>query len=116
MNVSRRVLLGTAAAASVPLARARGNQPTIKIGVLTDMSGPYKEFHGPTAVVCAQQAIADFGSSGRQFGAEIIVGDHQNKPDIGAGIAREWFDRDGVDMIVGVPHSGVALAVQSAAG
>jgi len=61
----------------------------------------------------AQQALADFGSSGKGFSAEILVGDHQNKPDIGAGIAREWFDRDGVDAIVGVPHSGVALAVQS---
>jgi branched-chain amino acid transport system substrate-binding protein len=77
------------------------------------MSGPYKEFHGPTAVVCAQQALADFGLPGKGFAADILVGDHQNKPDIGAGIAREWLDRDSVDMIVGVPHSGVALAVQS---
>src|SRR5690242_10223690 len=99
MTISRRGLLGTAAAV-LPLRRVRAETPTIRIGLLSDMSGPYKSFHGPTAVICAQQAITDFGPSSRGFGVEMLVGDHQNKPDIGAGIAREWFDRAGVDMIV----------------
>jgi branched-chain amino acid transport system substrate-binding protein len=97
----------------VPAGHLWAGAPTLKIGVLSDMSGHYKDIHGPTAVVCAQQALADFGSSSKGFTAEILVGDHQNKPDIGASIAREWFDQGGVDAIVGVPHSGVALAVQS---
>jgi branched-chain amino acid transport system substrate-binding protein len=112
MNISRRALLGSATAAALPLTRARAQGATIKIGVLTDLSGPYQDTTGQTGVVCAQQAIQDFGAS-HGFKVELISADHQNKADIGAGIARQWYDRDGVDMILDVPNSAVALAVNS---
>jgi branched-chain amino acid transport system substrate-binding protein len=79
--------------------------------VLNDMSGPYADDAGPTSVICAKQAVADMGDLG--FDVEVIAGDHQNKPDIGATIAREWFDRGAVDVIADVPTSSVALAVNT---
>jgi branched-chain amino acid transport system substrate-binding protein len=81
--------------------------------VLNDQSGPYRDDGGPTGVVCARQALVDFGVSGLGFNVEVIAADHQNKPDIGASIARQWFDRDGVDAIVDVPTSSVGLAVNT---
>ena len=115
MTISRRTLLGTAtAAAALPLVRARAQgAPTIKIGVLNDMSGPYMNTGGPTSIVCAKQALEDFGVSGKGLNVEVINADHQNKPDLAVSIARQWFDRDGVDMLLDVPTSSVALAVQS---
>ena len=117
MTISRRTLLATAAAASaVPLVRARSQgAPTIKIGVLNDMSGPYMNTGGPTSIVCTKQALEDFGVSGKGLNVEVINADHQNKPDLAVSIARQWFDRDGVDMLLDVPTSSVALAVQSVA-
>jgi branched-chain amino acid transport system substrate-binding protein len=115
MSLSRRALLGTAAA--VPLvggaSRARAQANTIRIGVLNDQSGPYRDTGGLTSVVCTKQAVEEFASKG--FNVEVIAADHQNKPDIGAAIARQWFDRDGVDMILDVPTSSVALAVAAVA-
>ncbi len=115
MTISRRTLLGTAsAAACLPALRARAQQPTLRIGVLTDLSGPYQDDTGHTGVICAQQAVQDFAAS-HGLVVEVISADHQNKADIGAGIARQWFDRDGVDMILDVPNSAVALAVNGVA-
>lgn len=116
MSLSRRALLGTAAA--VPAAagfsrRARAQTPTVKIGVLNDQSGPYRDTGGVTSVACARLAAEEF--AGKGFNVEIISADHQNKPDVGAGIARQWYDRDGVDMIIDVPTSSVALAVAGVA-
>jgi branched-chain amino acid transport system substrate-binding protein len=114
MTVSRRGLLGTAVAASALVAmRVRAQQPTITIGVLTDMSGAYRDAFGPLSVACTRQAVDEIAQSGAPFEARILVADHQNKADIGAGIAREWFDKDGVDMIVGADNSAVGLAVQT---
>ena len=117
MQVTRRGLLQTATAATVPLGRATKAQGTrgrvIKIGVLSDMTGPYRDVTGPTSVACARQAVEDFGGQG--FPVEIVTGDHQNKADLGASIARQWFDRDGVDMITDVPTSSIALAVNTVA-
>ncbi len=118
MTISRRKLLGTAAAVgaatAVPgLRRARAAGNVIKIGVLVDMSGPYRSDSGPTSVACTRQAIAELAGNG--YTVEVISGDHQNKPDIGAGLARQWYDTDGVDMILDVPNSAVALAVSSVA-
>ena len=118
MNLSRRnVTLGglaSAAAATAPLRAACAQaQPAIKIGCLTDMSGPYKDLAGPGAVAAARQAAAEFGAQG--FNVEVVVGDHLNKPDVGVTVARQWFDRDGVDLIVEVANSGVALAVANVA-
>jgi branched-chain amino acid transport system substrate-binding protein len=117
MNLSRRtVTLGGLAAATAPLRMARAQAvPTLKIGCLTDMSGPYKDLAGPGAVAATHQALAEFGVSGKGFNVEVVVADHLNKPDVGTSIARQWFDRDGVDLIVEVANSGVALAVATVA-
>ncbi len=112
MILNRRELLATAAAAPVAaaLARpARAQAGVIKIGVLNDQSGVYRDISGPTSTACVRQAVEEFGSKG--FQVEVVSGDHQNKTDVGATIARQWIDRDGVDMIIDVANSGVALAV-----
>ena len=87
---------------------------TIRIGVMNDMSSVYSDFQGPGSVVAAQMAAEDFAKTSKRK-VEIINADHQNKPDIGAGIAKRWFDLDGVDMIVDLPNSAVALAVSDIA-
>jgi branched-chain amino acid transport system substrate-binding protein len=111
--------VATAAAATLPAARARaqGAQGAkIRIGVLNDQSGPYRDTAGVTSVACARQAVVDFNASGGPtLDVDVIAADHQNKPDIGAQVARQWFDQDGVDMLLDVPTSSVALAVQSIA-
>ena len=115
MQIDRRTLLGTAAlgAASLALPRAgRAQQNVVRIGVLNDQSGPYRDIGGMLGVAAVKQAVAEFGG-GMQV--EVVAADHQNKPDIGVGIARQWFDRDGVDLIVDVPTSSVALAVNNVA-
>ena len=85
----------------------------IKIGVLNDQSGPYTNTGGITSVICAKQALEDFGVSAKGMNVEVISADHQNKPDLAVSITRQWFDRDGVDVLLDVPTSSVALAVQS---
>ena len=117
MEISRRTLLGTAAA--VPALAATGARaqarPVIKIGVLNDASGPYRDTGGESSFICCKQAVEEFASQMNGYTVEVIYGDHQNKPDVGAGIARQWYDRDGVDMILDVPTSSVALAVAGVA-
>ncbi len=114
--LSRRTLIGSAAAVagSSPFAGARAQTPTIRIGVLNDQSGPYRDISGPMSVACARQAVEEFGTS-HGFGVEVVVANHQNKPDIATSIARQWFDTGGVDMVIDVPTSSVGLAVQSVA-
>jgi branched-chain amino acid transport system substrate-binding protein len=102
--------LGLAAAAPMTGARAQAAN-TIRIGVLTDMSGPFRDISGPTSVVAARTAVQDFGNRG--FNVEVLVADHQNRPDVGVSLVRQWIDRDGVDAVLDVPSSGVALAVNS---
>ncbi|HMM54626.1 MAG TPA: ABC transporter substrate-binding protein [Candidatus Desulfobacillus sp.] len=87
----------------------------VKIGVMNDMSGLYADIGGPGSVEAAKMAVADFG--GKIFGKpiEVVAADHQNKPDVGASKAREWFDAQGVDMIVDVPTSSVGIAVAKVA-
>jgi branched-chain amino acid transport system substrate-binding protein len=87
-------------------------QEKIRIGVLSDMSGPYADIAGKGSVAAAELAVADFGGKvgGRQI--EIVTADHQNKPDVGSATARRWFQQEGVDVIVDVITSSVALAVQ----
>jgi branched-chain amino acid transport system substrate-binding protein len=121
MTIDRRTLLkasaAAASAAALPwggAARAQGAANTIKIGVLTDMSGTYRDIAGPTSVACVRQAVQDFGNRGG-LTVEVVSADHQNKPDVGSNVARQWFDRDGVDMIVDVPTSSVGLAVAGVA-
>ncbi len=113
MDTSRRgLLVGAAAAASLPATRARAQGTTIRLGVLSDMSGPYRDATGPGSVVMTQAAAAEFGARG--FTVEVLQADHQNRPDVGANIARQWFDQ-GVDAILDVPTSSVAFAVNTIA-
>ena len=98
-----------AALPGVANAQISGN--VVKIGVMNDMSGLYADLGGQGSVVAAQMAVEDFGAAGKGMKVEIISADHQNKPDVGSSIARQWFDSDNVDVIVDVPTSSVALAV-----
>ena len=96
-------------------ARAEIAKDTIKIGVLTDMSGLYSDLSGAGAVEAVKMAVADAGGTLNGKKIEVVSADHQNKPDIATAIARKWFDEDGVDMIVDLTTSSVALAVQEVA-
>ncbi|MBX5454137.1 MAG: ABC transporter substrate-binding protein [Acidobacteriia bacterium] len=113
----RTVLAGAAlAAASGALpaprtARAATSGAPVRIGVLNDMSGVYADYQGPGSVVATELAVKDYGGQVAGVAIEVKSGDHQNKPDIGAAIARRWLDLDGIDMILDVPNSAVALAV-----
>jgi len=115
MQVSRRnVLAGAAATGALPLSLARAQAAnTIRIGVMTDMSGMYRDNTGPTSVAAAREAAAEFGAS-HGFRVEIIEADHQNRPDVGVNLARQWYDQ-GVDLIIDVPTSSVGLAVSNVA-
>jgi len=86
---------------------------TVKIGALSDQSGLYADLGGPGSTLAAQMAVEDSGLAAKGWKIDIVSGDHQNKPDIGTAIARQWFDVDKVDVIVDVPNSGVALAVNN---
>jgi branched-chain amino acid transport system substrate-binding protein len=106
------LLLGTALSlASAGFAAAQDK--TVKIGALSDQSGLYADLGGPGSTLAAQMAVEDSGLTAKGWKIDIISGDHQNKPDIGTSIARQWFDVDKVDVIVDVPNSGVALAVNN---
>ncbi len=98
--------------AAVPAAA----QSRVKIGVLNDQSGPYSDTSGLGSVVAAQMAVEEFRATHPNMQVELVSADHQNKPDIGTGIARQWYDKDGVDAIVDIQNSAVALAVQHLAG
>src|SRR3954447_8016913 len=90
-------------------------QDAIKIGVLSDMSSLYADLGGAGSVAAAKMAVADFQKDHPNVKVEIVSGDHQNKPDVGTGLANQWFDVDKVDMIIDTPNSGVALAVSQVA-
>ncbi len=103
LAMATAVFLGTVA--------ARAEDIQVKLGVLTDMSSLYADDTGPGSVAAAQLAVQDFNPAAHGMKVDIISADHQNKPDIGANIARQWFDTQNVDAILDVPNSGVALAV-----
>jgi branched-chain amino acid transport system substrate-binding protein len=106
-------LLLTTALTLAAAGAALADDKVVKIGALSDQSGLYSDLGGPGSTVAAQMAIEDSGLTGKGWKIDIISGDHQNKPDIGTSIARQWFDVDKVDIIVDVPNSGVALAVNN---
>ena len=113
-----RKLIGYAAfalALGCAAAQAQNSDGTIKIGVLNDMSGLYSDLSGQGSVAAARMAVEDFGAAAKGMKVEIVSADHQNKPDVGSNIARTWFDVDKVDVIVDVPTSSVALAVNEIA-
>jgi branched-chain amino acid transport system substrate-binding protein len=106
----RQVLLGGAALALAPgVAFGQAAKP-LKIGIMNDMSSVYADYQGIGSVVAAKLAVDDY-SSALGVPVEIVSADHQNKPDVGAGIARRWFDTENVDVIMDLPNSAVALAV-----
>jgi branched-chain amino acid transport system substrate-binding protein len=109
--LDRRHFLVTGVAMSMlpRLARAQAAK-SLKIGVMNDMSGPYADHQGVGSVLCAQMAADDFAAKAG-VPVEIVFADHQNKPDVGLGIARRWYDNEGVDVILDVPNSAVALAI-----
>ena len=113
MTLKRRPILAAAGAATLgglPWRSARAQAAnTIKIGLLSDMSGPYRDINGPVSLAATRLAIQEFGARG--FQVEMISADHQNRPDVALNIARQWYDRDGVDMILNLAASSVALAV-----
>ncbi|MGJ5195913.1 ABC transporter substrate-binding protein [Bradyrhizobium sp. HKCCYLRH1030] len=106
------LLLGTALTLAAGSVASAGDK-TVKIGALSDQSGLYADLGGLGSTLAAQLAIEDSGLTAKGWKIDVISGDHQNKPDIGTSIARQWFDVDKVDVIVDVPNSGVALAVNN---
>jgi branched-chain amino acid transport system substrate-binding protein len=115
----RNLGFATSAAAAlwllVPCAHAQISDDTVKLGVLADMSGLYSDLSGIGSVVATQMAAEDFGGTVLGKKIEVVSADHQNKPDIGSNIARQWIDQQGVDAIVDVPVSSIAFAVQQIA-
>jgi len=101
--------------ASLAAAPGRAETPPLRIGVLTDMNGPYGDSAGEGSVAAARLAVQDFGPTVLGRPIEIVSADHQNKPDVGTAIARRWFDLDGVEMITDLTNSAVAIAVQAVA-
>jgi branched-chain amino acid transport system substrate-binding protein len=99
-----------ASVAGLLMAGAAYAQTAVKIGVLNDRSGIYADITGEGSVVAAQMAADDFGKD-KGIAVEIVSADHQNKPDVGSNVARQWYDTEGVDVIADVPTSSVALAV-----
>ena len=111
----KRTLLSTLVAAAcalgLPAAQSQVSDNVVRIGVLTDMSSLYTDLAGRGSEVAARMAVEDFGAQKKGLRVEIVSADHQNKADVGSNIARQWYDVDKVDVIVDVPNSGVALAV-----
>jgi branched-chain amino acid transport system substrate-binding protein len=97
------------------VADAQSPSGVVRIGILNDQSGPYADFGGKTSAEAARMAVEDVGGKVLGKSIEIIIGDHQNKPDVGSAIARRWFDVDGVSAVAELTNSAVALAVQQIA-
>ncbi|MBI5132076.1 MAG: ABC transporter substrate-binding protein [Rhodopseudomonas palustris] len=110
---SRRRAMAIALAGAAFASPAFAQDKTAKIGVLNDMSSLYADIGGPNSVVAAKLAIADSGLEAKGWKIELLAGDHQNKPDIGVNVARQWIDVDKVDLITDTPNSGVALAISN---
>ena len=94
-------------------AEAQISDDVVKLGVLTDMSSLYSDATGQGSVTAVEMAVEDFGGKVKGKPIEVVRADHQNKPDVGSNIARNWYDNDKVDVILDVPTSSVALAVQN---
>ena len=111
MFAVRKLSAAVALAVCAMGAQAQVSDGVIKIGVLNDQSSLYADLTGTGSVVAARMAVEDFGAAKKGMKVEILSADHQNKPDVGSAVARQWYDVDKVDVIVDVPNSGVALAV-----
>ncbi|TCH97918.1 ABC transporter substrate-binding protein [Roseococcus sp. SYP-B2431] len=117
MAISRRNWLGATAALApllgAPFGRARAQGSAIRLGVMSDMAGPFQDLSGPGSIAAVRMAVQEI--AGGDLRVEVVTADHQNRPDIATNIARQWFDRDGVDVIIDVPGSAAGLAVSSIA-
>jgi branched-chain amino acid transport system substrate-binding protein len=115
--ISRRHLLAVVAGFGLVgpgfAMEALAQDKTVKIGVLNDMSSLYADIGGPNSVVAVKMAVQDSGLLDQGWKIDVLSGDHQNKPDVGTNMARQWIDVDKVDAIADVPNSGVALAVSN---
>jgi len=111
MRFTSRLALAVAVFVGATAAAHAQNEVPVKIGVLTDMSSLYSDIGGIGSVAAAKLAVEDFNPAAHGLKVEVVGGDHQNKPDIGANLARQWYDVDHVDVIVDVPTSSVALAI-----
>jgi branched-chain amino acid transport system substrate-binding protein len=112
-RIARRFAASVALAALCLSTPALAQDKNVKIGVLNDMSSLYADIGGPNSVVAIKMAVEDSGLKAKGWNIEVVSGDHQNKPDIGVNIARQWIDADKVDAIADTPNSGVALAVSN---
>jgi branched-chain amino acid transport system substrate-binding protein len=107
----RKLALAASVALAMGPAHAQISDGIIKIGVLNDQSSLYADIAGQGSAVAARMAVEDFGAAKKGMKVEVISADHQNKPEVGSSIARQWYDVDKVDVIVDVPTSSVALAI-----
>lgn len=112
MKLGKMAACAAAFSLAAGAAQAELSDGVVKIGVLNDQSGLYTDLAGPGSVAAARMAVEDFGGTVNGKAIEILSADHQNKPDVGSNIVREWIDVEGVDVVVDVPTSSVALAVQ----
>ncbi|MCL3881120.1 ABC transporter substrate-binding protein [Marivita sp. GX14005] len=107
----RKFAISAAALAAMMGTPVLAQDINVKLGVLNDRSGVYADLSGEGSAVATRMAVEDFGAAEKGMNVEVISADHQNKPDVGSNIAREWYDVDGVNAIIDVPTSSVALAV-----
>jgi branched-chain amino acid transport system substrate-binding protein len=117
-RITRRALIGAMAAASLAkpaIVRAQTSSAPVKIGLLSDVGGPYRDVGGPGSKVAAELAVADFGGSVLGRPIEVIQGDDQNKPDIAGTLARQWIDDQGVNVLADGAASSAGLAIQQIA-
>jgi branched-chain amino acid transport system substrate-binding protein len=115
MNITRRAVVGalTAAPLAMPgIIRAQSTSKPVRIGLLSDMSGPYVAVGGPGNRVATELAIQDFGGSVLDRPIEVLQADDQNKPDVSTSLAREWIDSQGVDALADGAASSAGLAIQ----
>jgi branched-chain amino acid transport system substrate-binding protein len=112
-RLAASVALAALTLATPALAQEKALDKNVKIGVLTDMSSLYADINGPGAVTAVNMAIDDSGLRAKGWKIDVVSGDHQNKPDVGVNIARQWIDTDKLDVVTDVPNSGVALAISN---
>ena len=110
-----KYLVSTAALAAALACGSAQAQTTVKVGVMSDMSSLYSDIGGAGSTAAAKLAIADFQKANPNVKVELVSADHQNKADVGSGIVNKWFDTEGVDLVIDVPNSGVALATSEIA-
>ena len=115
MTIARRTLLASAAVAAALPGRAQTSLPLYRLGVMTDLSGQYRDNSGPTSVLAAHQAVEDFKPEQHGFRIEILAADHKQKPDVASTTARQWFDEQKVDAVADVNNTAIALAVGTVA-